>query len=164
MTKNRGRRRLAGGTGLPLSESPRDLTGGSCWVRARPRGNECGKGNGRRRRVLRSPPASPGTVRPRPMVLPSWMEWETPEVPVPGHHVDHLQRRRRREPDHRWRRRGLAGPGKINPSPGCWTDGGPSSRCGVRRKQPVSATLPQSFDPCAPAGFDKFPPLEGAVT
>jgi hypothetical protein len=27
---------------------------------------------------------------------------------VPGHHVDHLHRRRRREPDHRCRRRGLA--------------------------------------------------------
>lgn len=30
--------------------------------------------------------------------------------------------------------------------------------CGVRRGQAVKGDAPSSFDPCAPAGFDKFPP------
>ena len=30
--------------------------------------------------------------------------------------------------------------------------------CGVRRGQAVKGDAPSGFDPCAPAGFDKFPP------
>jgi hypothetical protein len=49
--------------------------------------------------------------------------------------------------------------------PGCWSGGVPSGRmCRVAKAANEVGHLLEASIPGAPAGFDEFPPLEGAVT
>jgi hypothetical protein len=100
------------------------------------------------------------------MVLPSWMEWNTPEGPSATTITPTICTIQLPEtPSFGVVGQGLTDQAKLTHPrlSGLVSDSG--RIWGRAGKQPVKCdTPPRSFDPCAPSGFDKFPPPEGAVT
>ena len=95
----------------------------------------------------------------RPMVLPSWMEWNTPR----SRSASAITRTICTTVATRNRMIGVVGRGVADQAKlthpgllGLMSD--LRAGCGVRRGQAVKGDAPSSFDPCAPASFDKFPP------